>query len=580
MDPFLSEGAFVDSVNGIIKTRRDNLLRAYLLRALGPDGYNAETQELTCADGTTVPFAAENYNWKMFLLTLFALPSRPESVVIKYSGGEEAEQTNKRCNSLDEKDYLYTPQYSILQIVRNLIGGWNPIKETTNGDKQLEVEVERTEDVVDNEGKVILNEDGQPKTITVREKQKTKEKASYYLRRWTEKKVFLLALAVIRVPLFVAFNLLTWPFRFLRNILKLVTEVLLPIVSLYGLIFCVGFLLERLNDAGNRIRASGLNRHLLWQIPVYGLYGVFTLVVGILQYALTLTCRAGLAFTSPLKSALLAFNSGVLILGSESSTSLFSRLVGALGFVLSMALSATLWAIAFPLALGALVAAVPALLTPITALSQSPFIATVLAWLTQLPFVPILSTAFGTAFGVVGGALTATFGAAIGYIGAFVGVAIPQVVMAFSLIMSVLIMPAFTLLTWPVEALSNRIMRWVEQRPFRALFVKSEESQEARAEREAKRANVPDTVYVHQALPGGGCIVSSKACHMVAVLFEGVEAVQKKFEVLEVKDPVQRKAIWNKAHAGEGYFAQRVKPANNKEEAATEAAPEFVNSYS
>jgi hypothetical protein len=494
--------------------------------------------------------------------------------------GEEVEKRNKIRHQLYEEDYLYTPQYSLLQLLRNLIGGWNPIKETIAGEKQIEVEAEQTIDEIDKDGNPILDASGQPKKVTAQAKEMQQRKASFYLRRWTEKKVFLFALAVIRVPLFVAFNLLTWPFRFVRNILKLVTEVLLPVASLYLLLFDCAFLSDHLNDLGSDILKKGLSGHLLWQIPSFGLLGLLTLGVGILQYAITLICRAGLAFTSPLKSALLAYNSGVLILGEDNTEGVFSRFVGGLGFVLSMALSATLWAIALPLALGALVAAVPALLTPIAALSQSPFIATALAWLTQLPLVATVSTAFGTAFGVVGGALTATFGAAIGYLGAFVGVAVPQVVLAFSLIMSTVIMPTLTLVTWGVEALSNALMRWVEQRPFHTLFTKPKENAEARAKREANLAQVPDTVYVHQAFPGGGYVVSDKVCHMVAIFFEGRKLVDRGFEALEVKDPVQRKVLWAKAHAGEGGFTQKIRRAEREEEAATAVEPIIVQSYS
>jgi hypothetical protein len=497
-----------------------NLIGFYLLKALGPDGYNPETGMLTCADGTTQEFTSEDITLTSFLLRLFALPSRPMTL-----------------------DKYGKPQYSIWQVLYSLAGtSWNPLKETITGE-------------------VVVIDRGEY-GIPVREKLTglrrlwrplEGEEVSFYQRRWTEKKVFLVVLAVIRVPLFVVFNLVTWPFRFLRNLLKMVTEVLLPVIS-YGMIKlseAFGALTEFVADSAVQKGVSRL--HLFWQIPV--LIQMVALIAGVIlaQYAISWACRIGLAFSSPLTSALLAYNSGVLILGDENSTHLFSRIIGALGFVLSMALSATVWAIAFPLALGALVTAVPALLTPITALSQSPFIATVLAWLTQLPFVASVSTAFGTAFGVVGGALTATFGAAIGYLGSLVGVAIPQVVMAFSLIMSVIVMPALTLVTWGVEALSNLIMQWVEQRPFYTLFTRGRDKEGAGQ----TYNDAPEKVYVHQDHRGGDYVVSTKACDIVRVLKLRSEEVDQYANILEVSKWDQVDQIWSKTKRDEGHFNQR-----------------------
>jgi hypothetical protein len=304
--------------------------------------------------------------------------------------------------------------------------------------------------------------------------------------------------------------------------------------------------------------------HLVtWEIWVLLVLGVSVLVMQIAQYAMSLLCRIGFAFTSPLTSALLAYQSGVLIRGHENTKSIVSICVGVLGFVLSMALSATVWAITWPLALGALVTAVPALLTPITALSQSPFIANVLAWLTQLPFVASLSTAFGTAFGVVGGALTATFGAAIASLGSLMGVAIPQVVVAFSLVMSVVVAPALTLVTWPVEALSNRIMQWVERRPFqplvnwmKSLVNKDVSKKESTKVLDAIDISVSNPLYAYQPVKGGVIIVSERVLHLTTqsgVLAGEAGKAAKTLEALKITDTSQGKHLWNKARAGNGY---------------------------
>jgi len=529
----------------------------YLLRAFGPDGYNPETRNVTCADGTidgaTGEFTYRNITLASFLLKLFALPSRPMTL-----------------------DNEGRPQYSFLQILYSFTGtSWNPVKETFSGVKR----VRREEIDKDMHGNPIIDQGtGKQKMIPAAIEE---QEASVSQRRWTQKKGFLVALAVIRVPLFVAFNLVTWPFRFLRNLLKLVTEVLLPVIS-YGMMKLSGFLFDLLPlivkykpERGHPLA------HMLWKmLPILVVF-YSSVAIGIAQYAMSLICRIGLAFTSPLTSALLAYKSGVLIRGYENTKSFFSIFVGALGFVLSMALSATVWAITWPLALGALVTAVPALLTPITALSQSPFIANVLAWLTQLPFVASLSTAFGTAFGVVGTALTATFGAAIASLGSFVGVAIPQVVVAFSLVMSVVVAPALTLVTWPVEALSNRIMQWVERRPFRplinglySLFGKEVSKEEGAKVLDAKDILVSNPLYAYQPVKGGMIIVSESVLHLTTqseMLRGKADNAIKTLEALNITDISQGKQLWNKARAGNGY-----RRATDAEKLGTKAKPAIV----
>jgi len=516
----------------------------YTMRALGLDGYDAATQMLTCADGTTKKFDTKNLTRTSFLLSLFALPSRPMT--------------------LDEEG---RPQYSVWQVLYSFAGtSWNPVKETTTGELK---EFDTYEG-----GKPAIDE------RTGQQYLKSKEQdASLYQRRWTEKKRFLVFWSWVRVPLFIAFNLVTWPFRFVRNLLKMVTVAVFPLLSFFVFTFNL-ILFEQFDQLGDKIDAGGLNRKLLYQIPAFFFLSLITGAVLVIQYAMTLICRAGLAFSSPLTSALLAYRSGVQILGHEHTGNWFSQFVGVLGFVLSMALSATLWAITLPLALGALVAAVPALLTPITALSQSPFIATVLGWLTQLPFVPLLSTAFSTAFGVVGGALTATFGAAIGYVGTLVGVTIPQVVVTLSLVISVVVAPALTFVTLGVEALSNAIMQWVEQRPFHTFISKLkfwERMEDVAAKvKNVQEHEIPNPLYVHQAVPGGDYVVGSRPLHLVSVKLISEENVNGHVNMLEVTDPEQRKRVWFEAHADEGHSNQRSRMAK---ELDLDATPQWPSEF-
>jgi len=586
--------AFNHSVGGFRASWGDRI-KHLALNSIGIDGYDPLTGTLTCADGKVVWLGPKNLTWTMVLVSLFGLPSRPETTVV------ESHQIGERYDS-ETRTYVpimqmrEVPQYSFLQFLRNMIGGWNPVEEKLKG-----YVVEGRGRVLDGGGEKIsvIGDDGEEKVVG---QLKPKEVETLTQNRWTEKKRATLAMALIRVPFFVIFNLVTWPFKLVRNLVRAVTEIALPVFSMGVIHFNL-----YVNRLTKKMRG---NIHGFLGLIVFGLpylvLAATTLTIVVFQYALSLVSRIAKAAVSPLTNALLAYNSGVLILGPENTRHFFSRFVGGLGFVLSMALSITVWTFTLPLALGALVNAVPALLTPITALAQSPFIANVLAWLTQLPFVTVLSTAFGTAFGVVGAALTATFGAAIGSVAAFVGVAIPQVVVAFSLIMAIVVMPTLTAVTWGVEALSNAIMQWVEQRPvhtlvaginaglttaanalvsaFAAIMEKaskafkpkvSEEEpliskslldddqllpvvksgvlsaakkSDVKLEANSSNENTPKNVYVYQH-PNGELVVSDHALELGRAKKKGDELVLKSIKGILLTNPEDKKNVWKRANS-------------------------------
>jgi len=83
-----------------------------------------------------------------------------------------------------------------------------------------------------------------------------------------------------------------------------------------------------------------------------------------------------------------------VIQGFSSSQSKVMHFFGSLIFgLLSLALSVTAYTIFMPLALGALVAAIPGLLTPIHWLSEIAFFSHALAWLNGFPFIAALVSA-------------------------------------------------------------------------------------------------------------------------------------------------------------------------------------------
>jgi hypothetical protein len=556
------------------RARGDSFLKfikELFITTIGIDGFNQLTGTLTCADGETVRFNCENLTLKLALASFFGLPSRPETII------------------------KGVPQYSFLQFLRNMIGGWNPLKETFEGYE------------VDETGKTITHESKDKSSINgLILKIYETYLLSFYQWRWTQKKWFIILSGIIRIPLFLVYNIISWPFKFIRNILKVCSEILLPIVSLIVAIINLK-LIDTTRNYFFQIRK--LSPKLFYQIPLFVIVGGLSLAMIVTQYGLSLACRMALAFTSPLKSALWAFDSGTQILGDENRGHPFSIFVGVLGFILSMALTITLYTIVSPLALGALVAAVPALMAPITWISQIPFIATALAWFSQLPFVLSMGAAFNTAFGVVGAGLTAAFGPAITALYSLINVVIPQVVLTAGIVFGVIIVPAATFITWGVETLSNLFMQWVEQRPIHAAFewltnfgrkksdgfVKLEESSpEAsliKTEKEAtsllppleeevipfvppiltpeehssqtradtpkrpKSAGFPENakILIYQKTPGGNIVVSKEPVRFVkennAALEEANNAVRV-IGISEFYEPEAARRIWNRAISG------------------------------
>jgi len=490
------------------------------LRVFGIDGYDPLTKNLTCADGKIINnFKSDNLTWYMMLLSFIGLPFRP---------------TTKTASGV--------PEYTVSHFFWNWIGGdLNPVEERITGLKvNYVIEDHR-----------VVGKDVSDELDTL------------YLRRWTEKKRFLLIFSVIRVPLFFVFNLVTWPFKLLRNLIKSVTEGLLYLVS-FSLAVITIFFFGFCTLLFKNMKEDGLNRSWGWQIPALILFAVISITVGLVQYAISWACRIGLAFSSPIKSALLAWNSGLEFRIGEKDSEIqifFSYLMASLGLVFSAALSITLWSIVLPLALGALVAAVPALMLPINWVSQVPFIAKTLAWLSQFPFVMSATAAFKTALGAVGGALTSTFGSAISVLGTFVGVTIPEAVMGLVLTLSIVVMPVVSLITYGVEKLSDFFMEWVEQRPFHNFISRFESKGRSKAFEEMDEIQQvprePSRVVVYQFDSGGpirvqginSVDVTDKICGYVATYHEANKIVDRAVSTVVLYDREQFMPIYNRAIA-------------------------------
>ena len=437
-------------------------IRWRLLQTYGFDGYDPLTGVMTDADGKSDHVVDENFPLGWMLVSFLGFPSRPASI------GDT--------------------RFTVLQFFRNLIGGWNQVKETIKGN--------------------ALN-DRQEREFTGEYDKETNhpilKEASFTQRRWTEKKIFLSVFFIFKIAIIATFKLITFPFKLMLNVVKLATEFLLPLVS-YSIAainvfmvtitqalakIVVGYRPYRSNNKPKYKLSFGV-LWIIFLIPVAAL----TLAVGIVQYATLLACRIGLALTSPAKSARYAFDAGYRFpVGGK----VVGAIMGGIGAVLSLALSAVLWTITFPLALGALTTVFPAILTAITWVAQLPFV----AWASQLPIVTGSATLLNSLFGTVGTALTAAFGPAVTALAGVISVQVTPIVMAVGTTLGLIVTPVAAVLSEVADKLSNLWTQWVEQRPLHSLFSRS-----------AKVTPAPDAALPSSRPPSGPIVA---AAHLLGV---------------------------------------------------------------
>jgi len=512
--------------------------------AVAIEGFDELTENLTYADGTVLPEEARRPRpWQIQLVALIGLPSRPRTI-----------------------DSNWNPQYVsawqlFLDVLSNMCGGLPFPKETISGQKTV-----KKEDTVTEESLAL---------------EIVSETQSFYQYRWTEKQRLLLILSIIRAPLFFIFNLLIWPFKLVRNLLKLVTEALVPVISFYLAVFnltCIAFFSWSLKAYMHSSKLKKLLGSVFW-LPLVVLPALaISVAVGVVQYASIWACRIGIAFSSPIKSAAEAWHSGLEFQKNTAyankvklSRKIISYILASLGVALSAALSIATWSIVLPFAFSALVAAIPALLTPISWASQLPFIANLLGWLTQLPLVVGVTTGLQTAFGIVGTALATTFGPAIAGLGTLVAVTIPEAIMVFALSISFIVMPLISAITIGVEKLSDRFIQWVEERPFHNLitWLKSfkspspEKSADPKIQIDKREYYYLHAIVVYQAEPGkeyvlqgitkpGGVlsdVIPKIEVHQLKVGSEKLEDAAKKAE--KIAEAIVITNLWHMKHIWE-----------------------------
>lgn len=137
--------------------------------------------------------------------------------------------------------------------------------------------------------------------------------------------------------------------------------------------------------------------------------------------------------------------------------------MGVLGALLSLTLSAVLWTLLLPLALGTLTTLIPSLMSAITWVAQLPFVAGTLAWFSSLSVVTSSVAFVNSFFAVVGHALVVAFGPAVTKVAILIGVQVPATIMAVGLTLGLLVPPIAASLSWVADQLSNMWTKWIMQ---------------------------------------------------------------------------------------------------------------------
>lgn len=562
--------------HGFLTTVKFSLIRIFTF-----DGFEPSIGQITSADGKVSNFSYEDGKrlkiittegkassvdlstvpWQLLLVSFLGLPSRPDAVengVIKFT---------------------------FMQFLRNLIGGWNPVKETISGPV---VGTDRTQ--------------------------------HFFQRRWTEKKIFLGLIWSFKILVILPIKLITWPFKLMLNVVKLATEFLLPVISVIFLGINLGLVdgtkwLAKALIGYNKDKVSGKVSNSFHPLRVFIiipliLVAAVTLAVGIVQYALVLACRIGLALTSPLKSAQYAFQLGRLFqvgkIGSRPQK-VFSMIMSVLGIVLSLSLSAVLWTITLPLALSALVTVIPGIMTAITWVSQLPWVASSLAWLGQLPAITASTALLHSFFGIVGTALATAFGPAVTALATVITIQIPTVVMTVGTTLGLILTPIGVGLSFVADKLSDLWARWVEQAPiasvkasFKELLsfgrIKSEAEGEGVGLSLVKSASVaenselvkggtsqplPQTeVILYQPYPGEEYIIGRTPLYLKRELKQATAEAQKLIEGIKITG-TQAEELLERAKNVErkGLVTQGVRFATAEEALGTFGNPAIYKGY-
>ena len=370
-----------------IKALWRHIKLAYLA-VYGFDGYDITKHKVTTAKGSG-PYEGVLLPFGLVLASFLGLPSRASHL-------DRYDAALPSTSAFTHSKPNYSPSLSLLQIARNFIGGWIPIRE--HGEW-----------------------------------------------KWTEKKRWQVLALPFKIGIILPLKLATLPFKLALNILKLCTE-LLPALAVDA--FKMTY--EGLHQLARSVYAEERLGHL--KILPALLLGLAALAVRLLVVALNIVKKVGIALTSPEKSAKMAFVYGrksVLdVMKRESAEDIAFAAGVFLGFV-SILTSAILWAIFLPVALSALVAYVPAVLQAVTWILHFPVVAT------SFGAIKGALLSVGTFLGTA-----STFGGAIGSVASLIGLEVASSVVLLASAFALLAVPLCAILSRIFDDLSNGWARW------------------------------------------------------------------------------------------------------------------------
>lgn len=289
-----------------------------------------------------------------------------------------------------------------------------------------------------------------------------------------KKKVWQWVVSPVKVLIILPLKILGFPLKLLLNFMKVFTEflpLLISSVTAHGMGWALKTL-HRLSEEDSPIDTAielpllplAVEKSPRWivYLKIVGLFPLY-LLLGTVHIVFRIITLAGKALTSPEKSARMAFAYGrelnITVFGdSKMGIGLgrfLSNVVGGLGAVISIGITATLWLLTFPLLISAIVSAFPILLQAITWVSQLPPVLATMTWIAQ---TPLLTTSLGAVQGglaTMGLALSAAFGPAISSLAGLIGLKLSVGILAAGTTLGLITAPITIILSRVADELSN-----------------------------------------------------------------------------------------------------------------------------
>jgi uncharacterized protein (DUF2062 family) len=366
-----------------------HIKRAFL-EVYGFHGFDYTEHHATTATDNG-PYEGEKLSFILVFFSFLGLPTRPSHL-----DRHDSPLDDQFSICRTEQKPIYSPKLSLLQVARNFIGGWVPIRE---------------------HGEWV----------------------------WTEKKRWQIVALPVKIGIILPLNIIGVPFQFALNLIKIITELSPSLI-----VDAAKMAYKELHKIA-KIVYSYEKLGYLSIIPAL-LLGVAALAVKVIILALNVIKKLGIAFSSPEKSAKMAFVYGrKFILRSRNKESVddFAFAMGVFLAFVSILTSAILWSIFLPVALGAIGSYIPAVLQVVNTVLHLPLISSCYALVHAglLHLGTLLSTA-----STLGGTIMTL----AGWIGVQFSIEFMLVCSTFALLMT----PICAILARVVDDLSNRWHQW------------------------------------------------------------------------------------------------------------------------